>query len=230
MGEEEMLANIENFRKNELERSKQDIEAMPDEVEVEEVDVYENNRRKRRENAKKRFPKGSSALVKAVTQSVINGDGAEGLSMAYKRAKNDSEYYKDKGEKDRQEIAKQQYMEEHFIPAIEVVVNYTSPDELLNCSEALRALDKYALGVGRTAGYTAAYVRQAYGDQLGQVNGKSDAVVIDEVRRIKKLADKGEIRVAVGIASRIKKQIDNGDRMADDDDYALIGRVAAYGS
>ena len=140
------------------------------------------------------------------------------------------EYYKDKGEKDRQEIAKQQYMEEHFIPAIEVVVNYTSPDELLNCSEALKALDKYALGVGRTAGYTAAYVRQAYGDQLGQVNGKSDAVVIDEVRRIKKLADKGEIRVAVGIASRIKKQIDNGDRMADDDDYALIGRVAAYGS
>lgn len=201
-----------------------------DDVDTEDIDVYEDNRRKRRENAKKRFPKGSSALVKAVTQSVINGDGAEGLSMAYKRAKNDSEYYKDKGEKDRQEIAKQQYMEEHFIPAIEVVVNYTSPDELLNCSEALKALDKYALGVGRTAGYTAAYVRQAYGDQLGQVNGKSDAVVIDEVRRIKKLADKGEIRVAVGIASRIKKQIDNGDRMADDDDYALIGRVAAYGS
>lgn len=201
-----------------------------DDVDTEDMDVYEDSRRKRRENAKKRFPKGSSALVKAVTQSVINGDGAEGLSMAYKRAKNDSEYYKDKGEKDRQEIAKQQYMEEHFIPAIEVVVNYTSPDELLNCSEALKALDKYALGVGRTAGYTAAYVRQAYGDQLGQVNGKSDAVVIDEVRRIKKLADKGEIRVAVGIASRIKKQIDNGDRMADDDDYALIGRVAAYGS
>lgn len=201
-----------------------------DDVDTEDIDVYEDNRRKRRENAKKRFPKGSSALVKAVTQSVINGDGAEGLSMAYKRAENDSEYYKDKGEKDRQEIAKQQYMEDHFIPAIEVVVNYTSPDELLNCSEALKALDKYALGVGRTSGYTAAYVRQAYGDQLGQVDGKSDAVVIDEVRRIKKLADKGEIRVAVGIASRIKKQIDNGDRMADDDDYALIGRVAAYGS
>ncbi len=202
----------------------------PEEVEVEQVDVYQQHADKRRENAKKKFPKGSRALVLATTQSVINGDGAEGLAAAYGRARDDSDYYKERGESERQEIAKRQYMEEHFIPAIEVVVNYTSPDELLNCKEALRALDKYALGVGNTSGYTSSYVRSAYGDLLGQKEGVSDAVVVDEVRRIKELSEKGRIRVAVGVATRIKKQIDEGSHIASDEDYAIIGRVAAYGS
>lgn len=123
-------------------------------------------------------------------------------------------------------------MEENFLPAVEVVIRYTSPDELLNCKEALSALDKYAMSVGSSDGYTAAYVRQAYGDLLGQdLNGsadRSDPYVVERVRVIKFLSDNDDIRASVSAARQLKKQIDDGIHIASDDDYELIGRVANF--
>jgi hypothetical protein len=133
-----------------------------------------------------------------------------------------------KGEKRRAQMVRRQYMEEHFLPAVEAVVNYTSPDELLNCKEALAALDQMALGDGAMKGYTASYVRQAYGNQLGQKQGESDPEVVDTVRRIHMLVDSDQIRTAIGLAEKMKKRIDEGDNIASDEDYALIGRVVAY--
>ena len=122
------------------------------------IDLYRHHQIKKMNNAKKEFPKGSRAIVKYATESVINGgDGREGLAHAKKRAEDDSELLKAQGYKDRAEIMKNQYMEEKFLPAVEVVVNCSSPDELLNCKEALSAFDKMALGVGSMSGYTAAY-------------------------------------------------------------------------
>lgn len=197
------------------------------------TDLYKNSATVRYDESQKTRPHGGSSLVKAVTQSVVDGDGAEGLAHAYRRAKSDSELYKSRGESQRAEIAKQQYMEEHFLPAVEVVVNYASPDELLNCKDALSTLDKYVLGVGSGRGYTASYVRTAYKDMLGQdLKGsfnQSDAVVSEQVCKIRMLADMNDIRTAVGLAKKIKKAIDNGEHIASEDDYALIGRVAAYG-
>lgn len=197
------------------------------------VDLYRTKTNKTFENSKKKFPNGSTALVKAVVKAIITGDGGpQGLARAFRRANEDIELYKSRGEGDRAEIAKQQYMEEKFLPAVETVIRYTSPDELLNSKEALSSLDDYAIGTGKMSGYTASYVKSAYGNVLGEDLesrfGESDASVRDAVRRIVALSDEGEIRVAVGIARKIKKQIDNGDHMASDDDYALIGRVVAY--
>lgn len=190
------------------------------------IDLYRHNQRKQMANAKKEFPKGSRAFVAAATESVINGRG--GLAHARKKAEDDSESLKANGYKDRAELMKQQYMEEKFLPAIEIVVNSTSPDELLNNKEALAAFDKMALGTGSMSGYTAAYIRQAYKDALGQMRGNTDPTVASEMKRIKALVANDQIRTAIGIATKLKRQIDNGEHMAEPEDYAVLGRIVAY--
>ena len=119
-------------------------------------------------------------------------------------------------------------MQEFFLPAVEIVVNSTSPDEVLNSKRALDTLDKYALLDGAGKGYTATYIRQAYGNQLGQQEGRSDASVRSDVMRINAMLDNGQIRTAVGIANSIKDKIDSGQAMADDIDYKFIGRVVSF--
>lgn len=193
------------------------------------IDIYRNNQRKRIADARKEFPKGSRTLVKYVTETVINGgDRAEGLAHSKKRAEDDSEVLKAQGYKDRANIRLNQYIEEKFLPAIEIVVNSTSPDEVLNCKEALSAFDKMALGVGSMNGYTAAYIRQAYGDQLGRTRGDADPSAIDEMRRIRMLISDDQIRTAIGMAQRLKRKVDNGETIVEPEDYAILGRIVAY--
>ena len=198
------------------------------------TDLYKRNAGSARAEQKKRRPNGSASIVKAVTNSVVTGDGQRGagLAPAYKKARDDSDFFKKRGEEDRAEIVRNQYMEEHFLPAVEVVIAYSSPDELLNCREALTALDQYALGIGKTNGYTAQYVRSAYGNALGEDysarTGKSDDYVARIVYRIKMLADGGSNREAISLAVSAKKDIDEGTHIASDGDYALIGRVASF--
>lgn len=192
------------------------------------VDVYQSHADRRYEMSKKKFPKGSRAIVLASAKAVIDGEGGEGLAHASKRAKDDIDSLKSNGYGERASIRATQYMEEQFLPAVETVINYTSPDELLNCKEALSALDKMALGVGSMSGYTAAYVRQAYGEQLGQKQGESDPTVRASICRIKSLVGADQMRTAIGVARNIKEQIDNGEHQAGPEDYAIIGRIVAY--
>lgn len=194
------------------------------------VDIYQRNQDRIYDVNQKSYPKGSSRAVNMATTAVIDGVGAEGLAKAYKRAQDDVDALKDQGERGRAEIRRNQYMAEDFLPAVEIVVNSTSPDEVLSNQKALEELDKYALVVpgGSSKGYTATYIRQAYGNQLGQREGRSDNLVRDEVMRINLLLDEGQIRTAVGIANNLKKKIDAGQAMADDVDYELIGRVVSF--
>lgn len=198
------------------------------------VDIYQQDVNKMRNESKKRRPRGSSPVVIATTKAVIDGDGmpANGLAQAYKRAKEAVIALKVKGEPGRADLASKQYMEERFLPAVETIIRFSSPDELLNCKDALRELDKYALGVGSMSGYTASYVRSAYGDLLGKdLDGrfdKSDPAISQMVMRVRVLSDKGDIRNAIGIAKQAKKQVDDGKNMASEYDYDLISRVVAY--
>ena len=127
------------------------------------VDIYQQDVNKMRDESKKRRPRGSSPIVLAATKAAISGDGvpANGLAQAFKRAKETVMALKVKGEPRRANLASKQYMEERFLPAVETIVRFSSPDELLNCKEALRALDKYAMGAGSMSGYTASYIRSA---------------------------------------------------------------------
>ena len=124
------------------------------------VDVYFEREKIQRGLNKKSFPRGSRELVNATVRDVVEGAGARSLARAYKEARDDSEYLKERGDKRRAQVVTNQYMEESFLPAVEVVINFTSPDELLNSKSALDTLDKYALGVGSMKGYTEAYVRR----------------------------------------------------------------------
>ena len=192
------------------------------------VDIYQRNQDRIYDVSQKSYPKGSSHAVNMSVYSVIDGVGAEGLAKAYKRAQDDVDALKDQGERGRAELRRQQYMQEYFLPAVEIVVNSTSPDEVLNSKQALEELDKYALLEGSGKGYTATYIRQSYGDQLGQVSGKDDPNVRDAVMRINSLLDGGEIRSAVGLASSLKEKIDRGESMASDISYDLLTRIVSY--
>lgn len=229
---DQILQNIEANKNNELEKSKEFYKNRPEPVAEtvgpEPVDMYKQTQERIREVEKKPSPKGASPDVNMGVYAVIDGMGIEGLPKLFKRAKKDIEVLKERGEKNKVELRRQQYMQENFLPAVEAVVNATSPDEVLNSKQALRTLDKYALLEGSGSGYTASYIRQAYGNQLGQVEGRSDASVRSNIRRLNALLDQGQIRTAYGLANRLKKQIDDGQAMADGIDYDLVSRVVAY--
>lgn len=192
------------------------------------TDLYQERRNTRYEEGQKSRPKGTSQITRLAVKSVVEGDGGMGLARAYKRARDDSDYLKRNGDRERAEIRRQQYMEEYFLPAVEIVVNSSSPDSLLNSPQDLATLDKYALLEGSGRGYTASYVRQAYGNQLGQISGNDSQAVKETVRRINMLLDNGEVRTALGIANRLKKKIDDGTEMASDASYDLLGRITSF--
>ena len=216
---------MEKVSKNLSKRVKQQ-EAQP--IPPEPVDIYQQTQERIYDVNQKTFPRGSSKAVNMATFAVIDGVGAEGLAKAYKRAKDESTALKERGELGRAELLRKQYMQENFLPAVEIVVNSTSPDEVLNSKKALEELDKYVLLEGSGKGYTATYVRQAYGNQLGQQEGRSDDSVRSGVMRINALLDEGQVRTAVGIANDLKEKIDKGEAQADDIDFELIGRVTSY--
>lgn len=194
------------------------------------VDLYQQTQDRIYDVSQKSYPKGSSAVVNTAVNAVLDGMGAEGLIRAYKRAQDDADSLDSQGERGRAELRRKQYMEENFLPAVEIVVNSTSPDEVLNNEKALGELDRYVLLPGNSSGkgYTATYIRQAYGNQLGQVTGRSDDAVRSGIMRLNRLLDDGQIRTAFGLASKLKDQIDKGMAQADDASYDLIGRIVSY--
>lgn len=229
--------NVDDYIERMKEATHRDIEnikaqdnAKPEELPPEPVDIYQRNQDRIYDVSQKSYPKGSSRAVNMATIAVIDGVGAEGLAKAYKRAQDDVDALKDQGERGRAEIRRQQYMQEYFLPAVEIVANSTTPDEVLSNEKALEELDKYVLlpSGGSGKGYTAAYLRQAYGDQLGQVEGHSDAAVRSGVMRINTLIDEGRTREALGIANSLMEKINRGEAMADEIDADLLGRVISF--
>ena len=219
------MEKIERQRAKEAEKKAKEPVAPPI---PEPVDIYQRDRERINDVNAKSYPKGSNAIVNTAVNAVLDGMGAEGLVRAYKRAQDDVDSLKDQGERGRAELRRKQYMEENFLPAVEIVVNSTSPDEVLSNSKALQDLDKYVLLEGSGKGYTASYIRQAYGNQLGQVIARSDDSVRSGVMRLNALLDDGQVRTAFGLANKLKEQIDKGEAQADDIDYNLIARIVAF--
>ena len=227
---EAVYKGIDDRANLELEQSREFYKNTPEEVPAppEPVDIYQRDRRRINDVNAKSYPKGSNAIVNTAVNAVLDGMGAEGLVRAYKRAQDDVDALKDQGERGRAELRRKQYMEENFLPAVEIVVNSTSPDEVLSNAKALQDLDKYVLLEGSGKGYTASYIRQAYGNQLGQVIARSDDSVRSGVMRLNALLDDGQVRTAFGLANKLKEQIDKGEAQADDIDYNLIARIVAF--
>lgn len=200
------------------------IEIMQQEVEATEplpqkVDIYQRNVNKRTEKLNKSVKHGASTLTKEIAEEAL----AE-LSRHKKRADVESDYWGKMGDKERAQIAKDQYMEDHFLPTVEMVIIASTPDEVLNSKDVLKEFDDLTFEYG--PGYTASYIRTAYGDQLGNTTNRSDGYVREAVERMKQLANNDQIRAAYGMAKKLKDEVDNGNHTADDIDYEIIKRVA----
>lgn len=201
------------------------IEVMQQQVEEEvplqqPVDLYDQNRIKMREEAKKVYPRGASTLTKKIAEEALTE-----LAHAHRETEDKSDYWKERGDKEKAQMVKDQYMEEKFLPAVEMVVIASTPDEVLNAKDILKAFDEQTFEYG--PGYTASYIRTAYAEQLGNATNGSDGYVKDIVERVKFLASDGQIRSAYGLAKKAKDEIDNGSHQADDADYEIISRVVS---
>lgn len=197
-------------------------------VEVEEqttpqkVDIYQQNVNKRKDFVDKPKAHGATTLLSEAAAEVLPE-----LAHAHKRAEVDSDFYRERGEEDRAQMVKDQYIEEKFLPAVEMLIIASTPDEVLNARDILKQFDELSMEYG--PGYTESYIRTAYSDQLGNATTGSDGYVKSQVQRLSYLAESDQIRAAYNLARKLKKEIDNGEHISDESDYEVITRVATIG-
>ena len=189
------------------------------------MDVLQENANARFEMSKKQFPKGSSKRVRKFADDV-----ALRLAVPYRKARDDSEVLKRRGDRQRARMVIDQYMEEQFLPAVEALILLTNVDEVLNSRDTLKMLDDYVLmESGSGSGYTRSYIESLYDKFRGQKQGMSDHDVMKSIGKIRKLIERDEIRTAIALANKIKDKIDAGENQASDEDYDLIATIVARG-
>lgn len=155
---------------------------------------------------------------------------AELLKPQYQKAKDDSERLLKIGDKEGARIAKEQYMRDVFLPTVEALVGENSPEEVINATKALEELDKYTFTeAGSGNGYTGSFVMNLYQSDMGNVLPTSDTDVQRIIVSLVRLINGDQIRAAVGLANRIKKQIDSGEHTASEEDYELIQKISLRG-
>lgn len=193
------------------------------------VDLYRQKSRTLYEAGKKSFPRGAKADIEYNVRGVVEGaDQRSGLKSRFALARKQADYLKRIGDRNRSNMVIEQYMRDEFLPAIEALVGVSGADMLLNSTDALKELDKYAIVIGgRSDGYTATFIRELHSDELGTTISASDAYVSDIIRQIRTLIDADQIRSAVGLADKTMTQIDNGLHTASDEDYVLLEKVAS---
>ena len=168
---------------------------------------------------------GARAKV-AIDAEVILGK----LPALYKAAKHESDRLMAQGEKGYAKMVRDQYMNEKFLPAVEALIRTNSVDSVMNATSILNLLDGYALIEGGSAkGFTRSFVRSLYGSEVGDSEPFSDSQTRECVRELKRLAAEGNIRAAIGKATKVLKKIDSGDQSANIDDYNLIQKIALRG-
>lgn len=187
-------------------------------------DIYQTYSDMALEYSRKRFPNGARPEYKLKAEEVLNG-----LQGPYAVAKNRVDGLAARGDLGRAEIARRQYMEDYYMPAVDALVLFGSADELLAMRQVLDELDDMTLPDGGVSGkgYTEALIRSMYDSELGQNGSKSDDVVRRCVCELRMLTDSGNIRAAVGKATKMLEKIESGENSADDYDYSLIQRIAA---
>ena len=189
------------------------------------LDLLQQGRNERFEMGKKEFPRGSSQKVQ-----IDAAEAADRLRMAYRRARDDSDLMRKKGDKQRAQMVIDQYMEDYFLPAVEAVIIMNNVDQVLNSKTALDTLDKLVLlPAGSGSGYTRQYIISLYDKFRGYDEGSSDMVVARTLGKIHKLIEQDEIRAAISAAKRLKDKIDRGENQANDEDYETISVIVARG-
>lgn len=168
---------------------------------------------------------GARAKVAIDAEVVLNK-----LPMYYKVAKHEADRLEKQGERGLARIARDQYMQEKFMPVVEALVRTNSADALMNASGIMELLDGFALvGNGRANGFTRSFIRSLYGSEVGGTEPFSDSVTREGVAELKRLVATDNIRTAIGKATKMLQRIDAGEQSANSDDYEIIQKVALRG-
>lgn len=171
----------------------------------------------------------SSYGTRPYTRAILRQLEASPIKQAFQKAKAEIEVLERSGDKQRADLVRQQYMEDYYMPAVDAAVRLGSKQDVLSSQEILKTLDDLAILQGkiRGTGYTASLVGSLY--EEGEAPTVSDVDVEDAVRKITEYCNNGNVGVAIGLAKRIKGQIDNGENVAVPEDYELIEKVALRG-
>lgn len=189
------------------------------------VDLADLMRRQRLKESRTPRPIGASPRVKADIEYV-----AKKLEREYNMAKDTVKTLTANGDTARARMAQDQYMNDVFLPMLESLAHIVPADELMNASTSLNELDKYVLTPGGSGeGYARAFLQQLYSDGSGRAEPRTDGFVEDAIRRIQWMVADGQIRTAVGLATKTKAAIDKGEHSASKDDYEVLQRVAERG-
>lgn len=187
------------------------------------TDYLESTRRNNRQVQAR-----SSYGTRPYTKKILEQIEMSPVKQAYKKALKDIEYLKSAGDKQRADIVRQQYMEDYYMPAVDAAVRLGSRQDVLSSKEILDSLDSLVILDGiRGNGYTASLVSNLY--EEGEAPAISDVEVQQTLKDIVRHCNNGNIGAAIGLAKRIKEQIDSGNNVAIPEDYEIIQKVAIRG-
>lgn len=197
-------------------------------------DIYEDHKQKDRKVLDRVYTNGSSPIARHAVISVIETPKADGFTLADEWNKTRLAIQKalKHSRVDTAEAIRRQYMENHFLPAVVVVVNSSSPDEVVGSEYITKKLDAYAIpniSQSHGPGYTEQWVKTRYAEHLG--GGRqavSDPTVREYMRKINYNFDEGNPRTALSYAVKCKKMVDDGDALAGEADYELLERIVSY--
>lgn len=196
--------------------------------EIREAEVVPTDHFEARRSNIKANKQRSSYGTRPYTRAILKQLEASPVKQAYKKAMDDIRYAKASGDKQRAEIIRQQYMEDYYMPAVDAAVRLGSRQDVLGSKEILDSLDSLVILDGiRGNGYTESLAANLY--EEGNGPAISDIEVQKAVQDIVRHCNNANIGAAIGLAKRIKNQIDQGNNVAVPEDYELIQKVAIRG-
>lgn len=189
-------------------------------------DFYDDLRRDMEKEGERRYSSGARPKLSLETEAIVKG-----LAIDFCSAKRRYESNLRRGDTRIADVIASQYMHDTFLPAVEAMVRLNSVDEMLGSPDMLEKLDEYVIVRGNSAGngFTRAFIKSLYSDELGRGPVMSDSTVRDGIRDIELLLARGAVRTAIGRAEKLLKKIDAGQQIAIDDDYLTLNKVVSRG-
>lgn len=182
-------------------------------------DYYQMQANAAYEASKRPTAYGSPAEMKQVVKELV-GNASEKYYNAYKHQ---YDHLVDANDMNGAKQMANEYMMYHALPIIASLVETYGADAVINSPDTLEQLDSIMLtGNGAGDGYTRAYIKQMYSQNLGTNGSKSDIEVIRGLQKATGIASQGDIRSAVGMAKTLKEKIDRGELSASPEDYSKL--------
>ena len=213
----EQVAKEELARAKEARRAAQEVPEQPPAPQA--SDYYQMQTNAAYEASKHPTAYGSPAEMKQVVKELVDNTSEK----YYNAYKHQYDHLVDANDMNSAKQMANEYMMYHALPVIASLVETYGADAVINSPDTLEQLDSIMLtGNGAGDGYTKAYIKQMYSQNLGTNKSTSDIEVIRGLQRATGIANQGDIRSAVGMAKALKEKIDRGELSASSEDYSKL--------